>query len=862
MSGRFAKVLTGCLLLYCLSWGSQCDAKPQDQQSEAESGVTKSATLGQEPGSIKDVSLGEQNDPRDYDTTLGKHVFRNFALDQKAIWTSPFHVKLVDAEWLVPLGGAAAAMFATDTEVSKHLNSSPSRISTSNNLANAGIATFAAAGAGMYLWGHLTHNDHVRETGFLAGEAAVDSLAATYALKYALGRERPLQDDFRGRFFQGGDSFPSEHSSAAWSIASVIAHEYPGPLTSVVAYGLAAAVSSSRITAQQHFPSDVLIGSALGWFIGQEVYRHHHDPTIGGGEWETYAESHERGPNRPSNNVGSPYVPLDSWVYPALERLIALGYINDAFLGMRPWTRRECARLLDEAGEISGDEGNTRVSFEADELTDSLRKEFAFEEGNTSGKNISAQLNSVYERFTNVSGEPLNDGYHFGQTITNDFGRPYAEGNNDILGADGWGTAGPLIGYARIEYQQAPGAPALPGSARQIIQGVDFGPDALFGYPLPPVAVSGDPIPAVNRVDMLEGYVGFQLSNWQFSFGKQSEWWGPDRGGPMMFSDNAEPVLMFRINRTIPFRLPSILGLLGPVRVEFFVGRLAGDHFDFVASKGFIGSPTVVLDDQPFVNGQAFSFKPTRNVEFGFTRTTIFGGPYVPFTPHKLVQSIFSLGNGLPGANDDPGDRRSGFDLDYRLPFVRNWVAFYADGFAEDQVTPVAYWDRSAWISGLYISHIPFLPKLDLRMEGSYTDLPIGGSVSRGFFYYNSHYLSGFTNLGTLMGSWVGRQGQGAQTWATYWFSPRDRLEFSYRHQKVSKQFIPEGGTLSDFQAAATFLVRNHIEISGLVQYENWDFPVISPQSQTNVTTSIQFTYWPSRLGRNRSRDAITAGNE
>ncbi len=54
--------------------------------------------------------------------------------DQKAIWTSPFHVRLVDADWLVPLGGAAAAMFATDTEVSKHLSNSPSRISNSNTL--------------------------------------------------------------------------------------------------------------------------------------------------------------------------------------------------------------------------------------------------------------------------------------------------------------------------------------------------------------------------------------------------------------------------------------------------------------------------------------------------------------------------------------------------------------------------------------------------------------------------------------------------------------------------------------------------------------------------------------------------------
>ena len=46
------------------------------------------------------------------------------------------------------------------------------------------------------------------------------------------------------------------------------------------------------------------------------------------------------------------------------------------------------------------------------------------------------QVNSVYTRYTNISGEPLDDGYNFGQTIINDFGRPYAEGNNVIAGGD------------------------------------------------------------------------------------------------------------------------------------------------------------------------------------------------------------------------------------------------------------------------------------------------------------------------------------------------------------------------------------------------------------------------------------------
>jgi hypothetical protein len=48
--------------------------------------------------------------------------------------------------------------------------------------------------------------------------------------------------------------------------------------------------------------------------------------------------------------VGTPYVELDSWIYPAIERLAALGYIHSQFLGMRPWTRLECALAVQKPG--------------------------------------------------------------------------------------------------------------------------------------------------------------------------------------------------------------------------------------------------------------------------------------------------------------------------------------------------------------------------------------------------------------------------------------------------------------------------------------------------------------------------------
>ena len=277
----------------------------------------------------------------------------DFTQDQKHIWTSPAHIRLVDATWLVPLAGITAGLFVTDKQYSASLSTNPNTISNYKTLSNVGIASLAGAGAGMYLMSFPTHNEHWRETGFLAAEAAIDSLIPIEVMKYSLGRDRPYQGNGSGAFFQGGTSFPSEHAAAAWAIAGVIAHEYPGTFPKLISYGLASAVSFARVRSLQHFPSDVFVGSVLGYLIAQSVYSRHHDPELKGSAWATPREFVVEGNKAHSPaHMGSPYVPLDSWIYPAMERLAAMGYMKSESLGIRPWTRLECARLLLEAAEL------------------------------------------------------------------------------------------------------------------------------------------------------------------------------------------------------------------------------------------------------------------------------------------------------------------------------------------------------------------------------------------------------------------------------------------------------------------------------------------------------------------------------
>ena len=292
------------------------------------------------------------------------------------------------------------------------------------------------------------------------------------------------------------------------------------------------------------------------------------------------------------------------------------------------------------------------------------------------------------------------------------------------------------------------------------------------------------------------------------------------------------------------------MSFFGPMRTEFFFGQLAGHQF-ILNPSGVVGQYGKFLDPQPFIHGQLISFKPTPNFEFAFFRTTIYGGPGYPLTFHTLVRSLFTTGNESAGGPSKPGNRTSGLNFSYRLPGLRNWLTLYGDGYTDDEFSPIAYVDVSAWRAGLYLSHFPRVSRLDLRVEGVYTDVPKGTSAntkSPGTLYANSTWLSGYTNNGSLIGSWVGRGGQGAQAWSNYWFSPRNRLQFFFRHQKVSQEFIPGGGSLTDVGVRTDYSLRSNLSLSVSVQHERWLFPVIHLNPVRNVTASVGIVFEPQRL--------------
>jgi hypothetical protein len=201
--------------------------------------------------------------------------------DQAGIWTSPARIRSKDLIWLVPLAAATGVSIATDHHTNSSVVSHDESFNQDNvDVSNGLLGGLIAIPVVIYGTGLLHNDSHERETGILSGEAVVDGLIVQQGLKLIFWRERPAKDNSRGLFFQGSagfdSSFPSSHSVLAWSSAAVIASEYPSRWAQIGVYSMATGVSLTRVLGQQHFPTDVLIGSAAGWLIGRYVVRHHH----------------------------------------------------------------------------------------------------------------------------------------------------------------------------------------------------------------------------------------------------------------------------------------------------------------------------------------------------------------------------------------------------------------------------------------------------------------------------------------------------------------------------------------------------------------------------------------------------------
>lgn len=402
----------------------------------------------------------------------------------------------------------------------------------------------------------------------------------------------------------------------------------------------------------------------------------------------------------------SAQIPLDSWTYPALERVVALCWVTSALAGTRPLTRLEAARLV---GEASRKAERYKLEPQVRVLLQRLEREFAAELNylkNEAGGTTAVpsrllrnmELRAVY-RDGGDSSSPGTDARQFALNV-NDFGRDYDQ-------------------HANLEWQ-------LDTELRLF--------DRLLLTWSPYVGYYEDD---GAELGTLAAVAAVSFGGIELSAGRQSLWWGPGRNGSLLLTNNAEPLDMVRLTNPSPVQLPWVLKYLGPFRFDLFVSQLDDDR----------------VVPEPYFGGARINFKPSRYLELGATRTVMFGGDGRPDVDFKDFLTIVG-GENLAGSEDTSNSIAG---VDARLIFPLLWgMEVYGELAGEDEAAALGvfpWFSKNSFMAGLYLPQIEPTGRFSLRIEYADTSRIGGGNP---VFYRHGIYQSGYIYEGRIIGHYVG----------------------------------------------------------------------------------------------------------
>ncbi len=206
-------------------------------------------------------------------------ILRRGLADQRGLYAAPF--KPSNLKWDALVLAGTGALLATDRRIEKQLPDGPlQRYQNSSNIALGGLA---ASAAGLWVYGFKTSDPHAKETGSLELETLTNTFLIYAPMQFIAGRQRPGEGNGNGDFWRHhsmNTSFPGGHAMFTWGMATVLAREYPKTWVRVLAYGAAGTVTVSRFMAHDHWSSDMLVGSVLGFTIGTHIFHSHCDPEL------------------------------------------------------------------------------------------------------------------------------------------------------------------------------------------------------------------------------------------------------------------------------------------------------------------------------------------------------------------------------------------------------------------------------------------------------------------------------------------------------------------------------------------------------------------------------------------------------
>ena len=252
---------------------------PTAETAQVDSGPNENAA---EDGQQPSPQTQQNPDPAaTYQPVTWKNLPTRILGDQKEVWLFPFH--LAQGQHLLPtiaVVGVTGGLMVADSHIMVHLRNTTAfhEFDEIFSGTNTGIAT-ALVPATFYIYGLAHKSSYAQQTALLAGEAYADSAIPEVVMKIVSRRLRPSAvpptSDYTDTFFRSkvsvfgkGSSFPSGHAAGIFSVATVVAERYrQHRWVPWVMYGLAGAISFSRVPTFAHFPSDVFIGAVMGYTI-------------------------------------------------------------------------------------------------------------------------------------------------------------------------------------------------------------------------------------------------------------------------------------------------------------------------------------------------------------------------------------------------------------------------------------------------------------------------------------------------------------------------------------------------------------------------------------------------------------------
>jgi len=409
-------------------------------------------------------------------------------------------------------------------------------------------------------------------------------------------------------------------------------------------------------------------------------------------------------------------IPLESWIYPALEKLEGMSGQDGGQRGFRVMSRHEAARRLSVSRETLPSTGASPVAADLLRLLErELQEELRILEGGEApGREfqplLEPHLGYVF-REGEVSNYPGTNARQFALNTNHD-GIDYRQQHNLEFGWESRLSLGDILlldWRPRLELREGAGT-----RLRTTTGGI---------------AVAAGPV--------------------TFSAGRQSLWWGQGQHGSLVLTNNAQPLDMLRAHTPSPVELPSFLSLLGPFQFDLFFSRLEEER----------------EVPEPYFTGLRLGIRPTGWLEVGASRTIMFGGEGRPGVDVGDFLTILT-GKNLSGDDDNSNSIAA---LDARLRFASLWgLQLYGELGGEDEANH--FFSKTAYLAGAYLPQVAPGGRFDLRVEYADTSPTDGGTP---VWYRHSIYRSGYTYEQKILGHHAG--GDARDLWvATQLFLPRE----------------------------------------------------------------------------------------